>query len=97
MNNQINLGIQIVPIASAKDSYPIIDDCIARIQTSGLKYIVTPFETVLEGQYEEIMSLVNELYSLALTKSQELVINIRIHAKNGHDVYGAEKTDKFNS
>ncbi|MEQ9300866.1 MAG: thiamine-binding protein [Cyclobacteriaceae bacterium] len=97
MNNQINLGIQIVPIANAKDGYPIIDACIAKIQSSGMKYTVTPFETVLEGQYPEIMNLVNELYDLAISKSEELVINIRIHAKNGQDVYGAEKTDKFNS
>jgi uncharacterized protein YqgV (UPF0045/DUF77 family) len=97
MSNQINLGIQIVPIAQAKDGYPVIDQCIKKIQSSGIKYVVTPFETVLEGQYDQIMALVNELYILALGKSEELVINIRIHAKNGQNVYGAEKTDKFNT
>ncbi len=97
MSNQINLGLQIVPIANADKGYPIIDECIGKIQSSGIKYIVTPFETVLEGDYDEVMALVRTTYDLALTKSEELVINIRIHAKNGQDVYGSEKTDKFNS
>lgn len=97
MNNQINLGIQIVPIANPDEGYPIIDACIAMIQESCIQYQVTPFETVLEGPYEELIALVNKLYSLALSKSEELVINIRIHAKNGLDVFGSDKTDKFNS
>jgi uncharacterized protein YqgV (UPF0045/DUF77 family) len=96
MSNQINLGIQIVPIADAIKSYPIIDECIHLIQSSGITYQVTPFETVLEGEYQEIMNLTDKLYTLALAKSDELVINIRIHAKRGEDVFGTDKTSKFN-
>ncbi len=96
MSHQINLGIQVVPIANAQKGYSIIDQCIEKIQSSGLSYTVTPFETVLEGKYQEIMTLVNALYELAISKSDELVINIRIHAKNGRDVLASDKTDKFN-
>jgi uncharacterized protein YqgV (UPF0045/DUF77 family) len=94
-DHQINLGIQIVPIADAHKSYPVIDECIGMIQHSGIAYQVTPFETVLEGHYKEIMALVDKLYALALSQSEELVINIRIHAKNGKDVYGTDKTAQF--
>lgn len=96
MSHQINLGIQIVPITTADKGYPIIDACIERIKTSGIRHTVTPFETVLEGSYTEIMALVSSLYDMALEKSDELVINIRIHAKRDSDVIGSEKTDKFN-
>ena len=34
-------------------------------------------------KYQEIMGLVNELYEIALSGSDEVVINIRIHAKHG--------------
>lgn len=94
--NQINLGIQIVPIAEPRSCYSIIDECIGLIQSSGIAYQVTAFETILEGQYQDIMNLVDELYTLALSKSEELVINIRLHAKSGKDVFGTDKTAKFN-
>lgn len=94
-NHQINLGIQIIPIADVDKCYPVIDQCIRLIQESGITYQVTAFETILEGQYREIMSLIDQLYELALSESKELVINIRLHAKNGQDVFGTHKTDKF--
>ena len=95
MNNQINLGIQIIPIADADKGYPVIDQCILMIQESGISNYVTAFETILEGTYREVMSLVDQLYKLALSKSNEVVINIRLHAKNGKDVLSTDKTEKF--
>lgn len=95
MDHQINLGIQIVPIANASEGYPVIDQCIRLIQKSGIKNEVTAFETILEGKYKEIMALVDKLYALSLGASDEIVINIRIHAKNGRDVFASDKTDKF--
>lgn len=95
-DNQINLGVQIIPIADAEKCYPVIDQCIGLIQESGIAYQVTAFETILEGRYREIMDLIDKLYALALSQSTELVINIRLHAKNGQDVFGTDKTAKFN-
>ncbi len=92
---QINLGIQVVPILNADDGYPIIDECIELIQSSGIPHTVTPFETVLEGPYSEIMELVNRIHETANRLSPETVINIRIHSKRGEDVIGTDKTDKF--
>lgn len=96
MDHQINLGIQVVPVASASDGYPIIDACIEIIQKSGIPYTVTPFETVLEGRYTDIMELVDQLYDQSLARCEEVVINIRIHAKRSEDVRGSDKTNKFN-
>lgn len=95
-NHQINLGVQIIPIADTAKCYPVIDQCISLIQRSGISYQVTAFETILEGRYREIMDLIDRLYELALSQSEELVINIRLHAKNGQDVFGTDKTAKFN-
>lgn len=92
---QINLGIQVVPILSAEEGYSIIDACIKLIQSSGISYKVTPFETILEGSYKDIMQLVDQVYEKANELSPEIVINIRIHSKKGLDVIGTEKTDKF--
>ncbi len=93
----INLGIQIVPILDKDKGFPIIDECIELIQESGINYTVTPFETILEGDYRAIMDLVNELYTKANELSPETVINIRIHTIRDAHVVGTDKTAKFNS
>ena len=93
---KINLGIQIVPIIEREQGFPIIDECIRMIQASEIPYTVTPFETVLEGEYKEIMNLIDRLYEKANSMSPEIVINIRIHSRKGIDVIGTEKTAKFN-
>ena len=92
----INLGIQIIPILEREEGFPIIDACIHLIQASGIPYQVTPFETILEGEYKPIMSLVDQLYAKANELSPETVINIRIHTIRGANVKGSDKTEKFN-
>ncbi|OEK00509.1 hypothetical protein BFP97_02840 [Roseivirga sp. 4D4] len=92
---QINLGIQVVPILDSASSYPIIDSCIELIQQSGIKHQVTPFETVLEGPYKEVMQLVDDIFTKTDELSPETVINIRIHSKRDIDVIASEKTEKF--
>ena len=96
-NMKINLGIQIAPILEREKGFPIIDECIKMIQDSGIQYTVTPFETVLEGEYEETMKLVDQLYHKVSSLSPETVINMRIHTRRGGDVIGTEKTQKFSS
>ncbi len=92
---QVNLGIQVIPILNADACYPIIDTCIKLIQESGIKHQVTPFETVLEGPYTDIMTLVDKICQTANSLSPETVINIRMHSKRDQDVFAGDKTDKF--
>ncbi len=92
---QINLGIQVVPILNVDACYPIIDACIKLIQESGIQHQVTPFETVLEGPYDDIMNLVDQICQTANALSPETVINIRMHSKRDQDVYAVDKTGKF--
>ncbi len=45
----IALGIQIVTNSSSQNTYNLVDRAIDIIQQSGIKYKITPFETVMEG------------------------------------------------
>ncbi len=42
-----NVGVQVLPLV--EDIYPIVDKAIEAIQSSGVKYVVGPLETTLEG------------------------------------------------
>ena len=59
MNNTVNIALQILPTSKTVHPYSIVDAAIAVIAASGLKYRVTPFETVMEGSYDRIMEVVN--------------------------------------
>ena len=95
MKNTINAAIQVIPKTSLKDYYPLIDAAIDVIKDSGLKYIVTPMETVIEGEYSEVLALLERAQRASLEAgAEELIVNIKLHIRNGSDVTFEEKTTK---
>jgi uncharacterized protein (TIGR00106 family) len=92
----INASIQIVPIVLDKHPYQWVDDAIAIIQNSGIKYDVGPFATVLEGTYDEVMQVINQVNEFLYEKGcAEWITNLQIQIRSKGDVTGEEKTGKF--
>lgn len=93
--HQVNLSLQVVPI-NTTDSYPIIDQAIEVIQASGVKHIVGPFSTSMEGSLSEILAVVERAKNASLEAGAgELVLNIQVHLKAGEGVFMEEKTKGF--
>ncbi len=93
--NKVNLSLQVIPINEA-DAYPIIDKAIEVIQSSGLKYEVQPFATIIEGSLDQVLRVALAAKEAALTAgAQELILNIQIHLKKDKDVCFEDKTGKF--
>ena len=96
-NYIINASIQIVPIVRDKHPYEWVDEAIAVIQQSGIKYDVGPFATVLEGTYSEVMKVVHDVNEYLYNKScNEWISNVQIQIRSKGDITGDEKTGKFN-
>lgn len=96
MNNIVNLAIQVLPIATGKDKYAVIDSAIAAIAKSGLKHKVCPFETVVEGPYDRVMQLLNEIQLICFEAgAEELLVNMKLHRRKNEDVFIEEKTGKY--
>ena len=60
-NHKINAALQLLPLSNNIDKYKIIDKAIDLIKSSGLNYVVCPFETVVEGSYVEVMQLIENI------------------------------------
>lgn len=60
MKNTVNIALQILPSSKTIHPYTLVDKAIEVIANSGLRYQVTPFETVMEGTYDEIMEIVKK-------------------------------------
>lgn len=92
---KINAAIQLLPIHATEDRYGLIDKAILLIKNSGLNYKVCPFETVVEGETEEIYRLIQSIQTETLKNNcEELIINIKIHAAN-KDLRFEEKLEKY--
>ena len=95
-DNIINLAIQVLPLSGQGDKYAIIDKAINCIHQSGLKYKVCPFETVIEGRYSEVMSLVDRIQQIVFEAgSDEVLINMKLQRRKDRDVFIDEKTGKY--
>lgn len=92
---KINAAIQLLPIEAEGNRYHVIDKAIALIQQSGLKYRVCPFETVVEGDSDQVYGLIRRIQETTLGAGcTELLLNIKIHAAT-RDLGFGEKTAKF--
>lgn len=90
--HKVTIGIQIVPKSEEKNVYELVDAAIAVIQSSGIKHQITPFETVMEGDYDEIMSLCKKAEAAVLDAGAlECLVYYRIHYRKKADVTFEEK------
>lgn len=92
----INLGIQIVPKSKNLDNYALVDKAIEVIQNSGVNHVVTPFETVMEGEQEELMKIAMDAQEAVLAAgADEVLIYYRMQIRKNKDVYIVDKTGKY--
>jgi len=92
----VNASLQIVPIVLDKHPYQWVDEAIAVIQQSGIKYEVGPFATVLEGTYDEVLKVLHDVNEFLYSKGcAEWISNVQLQVRSGGDIVGEEKTAKF--
>ena len=54
-----SVAIQVLPnVAGNEEIVRVVDEVIAFIKSKGLKMNVAPFETTIEGDFDELMEIV---------------------------------------
>lgn len=97
MNKQINVAIQILPFTNDNiHPYSVVDKAIECIQQSGLNYQVCPFETVVEGEYDTIMSLIKEIHKVCYDAgANNIICNLKIQTNKNEAVTIDDKMEKY--
>lgn len=96
MYKKVNIAFQVIPQSKSREIYDIVDEAIEVINKSGIKYTVCPFETVLEGDYDEIMKVVKAAQEACLNKGADaLISNLKIEWHKEKDASIEEKTEKY--
>ena len=92
----IDASIQIVPIVQDKHPYEWVDEAIEVIKQANISYEVGAFATVIEGKYDAVMQVINDVNEYLYNKGcSEWISNVQIQIRSAGDITGNEKTDKF--
>jgi uncharacterized protein YqgV (UPF0045/DUF77 family) len=92
----VNASLQIIPVVEDRHPYLWVDEAILIIQDAGIKYDVGPFATVLEGTYDQVLKVINDVNEFLLSKGcAEWISNIQLQIRSDGDITGDEKTGKF--
>ncbi len=95
MDKTVNIALQILPSSKSIHPYALVDKAIEVIANSGIKYKVTPFETVMEGTYDEIMGIVKQAQEACYEAGAEsLMTYIKIQS-SVKDVSIQDKMEKY--
>lgn len=96
MFKKVNIAVQIIPFSKEKELYDIVDKAIEVIKASGIKYQVCPFETVLEGDYNKIMNVIEQAQIACFNAgAEEVLVNIKIQNRKDSEVTIQEKMHKY--
>lgn len=95
MTKTVNIALQILPSSKTIHPYSLVDKAIEVIANSGLRYKVTPFETVMEGNYDDIMKVVKLAQEACYEAGAEsLMTYIKIQSSVS-DVSIEDKMEKY--
>ncbi len=95
INKTVNIALQIVPRTKEKHIYEVIDKAIEVIEKSGIKHMVCPMETVMEGDYYEIMEIINKAVEVVYPFSDAIFVSIKMQINTEEDVSMDEKIEKY--
>ena len=66
-----SVAIQVLPkVLEQEDTRRIVDEVIAYLASTGLHYVVGPFETALEGDLEELLDIVKECCRICVSHGE---------------------------
>lgn len=77
-----SVAIQVLPSVEGEDVIRIVDEVIAYIKSSGLNTYVGPFETTIEGDYDQLMEIVRECQLICIRAGSPSVMSyVKINYK----------------
>lgn len=93
------VAIQVLPgLEDKKKVCEVVDRVIEYIDSTGLSYLVSPFETVIEGDFDSLMEVVKEAQKIAINSGAPSVMSyIKInYSPDGGVLTTDEKISKYN-
>ena len=88
-----SIALQVLPLSQGIDRIAIIDQVITYLQAQSVTMVVTPFETVLEGDFDQLMRILKEVLEVAGQEADNVFANVKINV--GEILSIDEKFEKY--
>ena len=88
-----SIALQVLPLSQGIERIAIINQVIAYLQAQSVTMVVTPFETVLEGELDELMRILKEALEVAWQEADNVFANVKINV--GEILSIDEKLEKY--
>ncbi|MDR0287614.1 MAG: thiamine-binding protein [Clostridiales bacterium] len=70
-----SVAIQVLPQVQGEEVIRVVDEVIAYIKSTGLNSYVGPFETTIEGDYDQLMDIVKECQLICIRSGAPSVMS----------------------
>ena len=91
----VNLSLQVLPGVPEERIYPVVDKVIEYIKNSGVKYLVGPMETTMEGELDLLLSIVKKVQHICVEEGAARVVSIIKIDYKPEGVTMDEKIEKY--
>lgn len=79
-----NVSLQVLPSVPETELYPVVDRVIELIQKSGVKYVVGPMETTMEGELSQLLGIVEKAQQICFESGATRIVSVvKIDCKAG--------------
>lgn len=92
-----NVSLQIIPLVDEEKVYPIVDRVIELIAASGVKYIVGPMETTMEGSLDDLLEIIRKAQAACLAAGADRILSVIKIDYSSKGVTMDEKVGKYQS
>ncbi len=92
-----NVSLQVIPLVPEKEVYPTVDKVIDLIASSGIKHIVGPMETTMEGNLEDLLEIVKKAQEVCADAGANRVLSVVKIDYSDRGVTIDEKVSKYQS
>jgi uncharacterized protein (TIGR00106 family) len=75
---------KVVPIGEGESLSGYVAECSRIVEESGLKHVLTPMSTILEGDYDEVMAVIGRCHGRVREMSERVMTSIEIDDRAGH-------------
>jgi uncharacterized protein (TIGR00106 family) len=93
----VNLSLQVIPKVEDERTYEVVDEAIKVIRESGVKYLVGPMETTMEGELDTLWEVVKKAQDACIRAGASRVMSVIKIDYKPEGVTMEEKIHKYRS
>jgi uncharacterized protein (TIGR00106 family) len=71
-----NVSLQVLPLVEERKLNHVVDEVIEYIKGTGVKYVVGPMETTMEGELDELLEIVKKAQKICVKNGADRVISV---------------------